>query len=767
VCKLETLSHFTRNRTLLQERLLAAGLLILLTFFYFWLQLVTDKHLYWGDIGLYFRPMLEFLHAQLLLGRIPLWNPNILCGAPYVGNPQTWPLYPSSILLLLTNTDRAISLMIAAHIWLAGFGMFLFLRNAANLRFFSSLFGAIVFMFGGQIVSKEQFPNMVQAISYLPLILLGVHRIIQFGRLTDSLALGVIIGLELLAAHAQMTMLILYLSTVYAILTLVRLKLTTLRDLRPVAGLLILAMVLGIGLSAGQILPCVELYEHAWRQKLSLAVVDRFILPWNQIGNFLLPMRHGHPYFANFTARGNFWETCCYLGIVPFILSAFGAVIAWSQYGKLEPRFWTIVALLSVWMAHGGSGGLYTIAYEILPGFRSFHDPARCLLWASFAMAVLSGYGFNWAMRLVPKHKYSISVCLLMLLSFVDLWSFGQSIYPLQSSISTSSLLGSVPVPREIGRSGEISSHQARIFAPDTSRVWQQFTAHQSFRQEVPDYQAKWFNTLTPNLPMSLGIYDAYGYEPVTRNDAQIVLGLMAHASGPDGNAHERDRAMSLAGALGVKYLIFDRGELPERNLAGLSGISQMETLSPVSGREHNKIFLSSNNRWQPRARLIQSIVSVPTQADELRQLSISLTRGSQFDPSKSVLIAGDIDISPSIVRPSDSVELTDKGPDDVTVLTATSGPEVLLLADTLHPGWTATLNDRPTRTFSADGFLRAVAIPTPGENKVRFTYKPTTFFLGLYVTLMTISVILALSVRMAVLAARRQTADEVRFNPN
>ncbi len=55
-------------------------------------QIVAGRALYWGDIGLYFGPMLSFLHQQLQAGRIPLWNPWILCGTPYDGNPQTWPL---------------------------------------------------------------------------------------------------------------------------------------------------------------------------------------------------------------------------------------------------------------------------------------------------------------------------------------------------------------------------------------------------------------------------------------------------------------------------------------------------------------------------------------------------------------------------------------------------------------------------------------------------------------------------------------------------
>ena len=37
----------------------------------------------------------------------------------------------------------------------------------------AALLGALTFMFGGWLVSKEQFPNMVQAAAYLPWVLWG------------------------------------------------------------------------------------------------------------------------------------------------------------------------------------------------------------------------------------------------------------------------------------------------------------------------------------------------------------------------------------------------------------------------------------------------------------------------------------------------------------------------------------------------------------------------------------------------------------------
>ena len=107
--------------------------LLLLTLIYFWPQLVEGRVLYWGDIGLYFTPMQEFLRENLKAGRLPLWNPLILCGTPYVGNPQTWPLYPVTALLPFVSAAAFLNLTIALHVWLAGMGTYLFARRAVSL----------------------------------------------------------------------------------------------------------------------------------------------------------------------------------------------------------------------------------------------------------------------------------------------------------------------------------------------------------------------------------------------------------------------------------------------------------------------------------------------------------------------------------------------------------------------------------------------------------------------------------------------------------
>ena len=658
-------------------------ILLLLTLVYFRSQLFGGKALYWGDIGLYFTPMSEFLRTNFLAGRVPLWNPLIYCGTPYAGNPQTWPLYPVTALLPLVSAPYFLSLTVALHIWLAGVGIDLFARRTLGVGRTAGLLAAITFMFGGQFVSKEQFPNMVQAAAWLPWVLWALDRLLTERRGRDALYLGLILGLQLLAAHVQMTVLTLYLAAAWGVFVL---KGRPAIVWKKAVKLCSLAIGIAFGLAAGQLLPTLALFRDAARQKLPFKIVNRFFLPVNELGNFVLPGLHGHPFWGTWTARGNFWETCCYVGWLSFGLAVWGGITAWRRHGSSPARFWTGVFVFGLWMALGGRGGLYHLAYWGLPAFRAFHDPARCLLWTCFALSLLAAWG--WENVRIPRRAQGV----LLLLAFADLAYFGRTVYPLTDQTA---LFPAAPNIAAVQADPDVSAHQARILAP-TAGVWLRFTSYKDFRQTVPDYQTLWADTLTPNLMMPYGLMDAYGYEPVALKNAQTVDDKAAHAFDPKASQEDKAQGTALAGALGVKYIAVCRVAPPEETLPGLISVRIAPTLA-TPGRQHGakaQIYLSRNTRWQPRARLENS---------------------------------------------SRPVTLQEDGPDKVTLTCRTTAQARLILVDTQAAGWQATVDGYPAKIDTTNGSLRVVMLPNAGEHRVVFVYRPTAYRLGLYLSLVTL----------------------------
>ena len=666
-----------------------------LTLIYFWLQVVGGRALYWGDIGLYFLPMQTFLKTNLAAGRIPLWNPLILCGTPYVGNPQTWPLYPFSALLAFVSPSQFINWTVAAHVWLAGVGTYLFARRAVGLARGAAALSAITFMFGGQLVSKEQFPNMVQAAAWLPWVLLTLDSLLHRWRVRDALFLGMVLGLQLLAAHAQMTFLTLYLATAYRVFLLWKRKKEGRGDPAPTpksgspllgrGGRLALAFAVAGGLAMGQLLPTLALFRDAARQHLAFGTVNRFYLPPNELANFVLPHLHGSPFAGDWTARGNFWETCCYVGVIPFALAVCGA---WKRKAA---RFWAVVFGVSLLLALGGNGLLYRLAYWVLPGFRAFHDPARCLLPACFALSLLAGLGMS---RLRVSRVLVAGLCLL---AFADLAHFGQTLYPLVNPSLLSPVSANVA---QVQADPDVRAGQARVLAP-TEDVWVRFTNYKSYEQNVPNYQTLWADTLTPNLTMPYGLPEAFGYEPVALKNAQGTAGGVSHEFETKATLGQQHAAAGDAGALGVKYVALCRVDPPASDLPGLRVVQEAKTLRPP-GHTHGlaaKVFLCRNTRWQPRVRLV-----------------------GQNAP----------------------VTLTQNGPDRVTLTWTSPHAGRLVLADTDAAGWAATLDGQTVPIHAYGGSLRALDVPSAGPHRAEFVYAPEAWRLGLYVSLLMLSVLCA-----------------------
>src|SRR3972149_933524 len=102
-----------------------------------------------GDMFLYFYPNWDYAADAIRHGRLPLWNPYLFMGAPFLANSQTGVLYPLNLALAWLPTARAINLTIILHVWLAGTGTYIFARRSLGLSRLAAWLGAATFASGG------------------------------------------------------------------------------------------------------------------------------------------------------------------------------------------------------------------------------------------------------------------------------------------------------------------------------------------------------------------------------------------------------------------------------------------------------------------------------------------------------------------------------------------------------------------------------------------------------------------------------------------
>ena len=91
--------------------------------------LFTNRVLASGDILHYFYPYRDYAAAAFRGGRIPLWNPFIFVGVPFLANPQAAVLYPLHWPLSWLAVTKQIYWSGAIHGWILGYGGYWLMRR--------------------------------------------------------------------------------------------------------------------------------------------------------------------------------------------------------------------------------------------------------------------------------------------------------------------------------------------------------------------------------------------------------------------------------------------------------------------------------------------------------------------------------------------------------------------------------------------------------------------------------------------------------------
>lgn len=168
-----------------------------------------------------------------------------------------------------------------------------------------------------------------------------------------------------------------------------------------------------------------------------------------------------------------------------------------------------------------------------------------------------------------------------------------------------------------------------------------------------------------------------------------------------------------------------------------------------------NEIRLLENTAAFPRAFVVPSARVAPSLGSALSQMV-----HQPFEPSEQVILADD-STTESMDLAGDRgghgvARVTEYAAESIRIHTSADKDAWLVLSDTYYPGWTATVDGRPTTVLRGDVLFRVVPIPA-GEHEVAFRFEPTSVKLGAAISLVAVAgVVLAL-----VVAGRRPRAGE------
>jgi len=398
----------------------------------------------------------SYLVDRVRAGRVPLWNPELAGGMPFLAAGQHSALYPLTLLFLALPPDRAFGWNAVLNLWLAGLSMFVLGRTLRLGRFPSAWMGA-AWSLSPLFVANAVFPMIQAGMTWLPLILAGILAVTEAvaakGRAraagrqsagrqdfdqSDALpaptpwlprgravawliAIGVATALSALAGHPEI---LLYNALVAAAFASFRTALVWRvagpRAALPPALWLAGAAVAGGLIAAVQLAPLAELASTNWRQgSETYATIAGYAYGLRQAVTFLVPDFYGNP--AHHVAPGfaggapvalagdamwgtdygtkNYVEAAGYAGVLVLVLAAIGLVA-----GRRRRMVWFLAALAVVSLTFAFGLPTYRLLFA-LPGFSQLHTPFRWVYPLNLALVVLAGLGLDRLVRRPPAPR--------------------------------------------------------------------------------------------------------------------------------------------------------------------------------------------------------------------------------------------------------------------------------------------------------------------------------------------------------------------------
>jgi hypothetical protein len=569
------------------------------------------------DAFTYFYPYRAYAAQVIRSGHVPLWNPYLFTGVPFLANSQAAVFYPLNLVLdaAAVTAPKLLAWSIVMHTALAAGFAYLYARISLRLSPLPATLGATVFAFGGYLSGQVEHINQLNVLVWFPLLLL-LWDLRQRARWLTLLGIGATIGLGLLAGHAQSSYITLLGLSVYALLPALASLVAALFRKAPRAAredtspggariarslplrhagcvVLDLAMVclIGAGLAAVQLLPTLELSRLSIRgggltyreavafslQPLPRLLRFTFLPPWGRN-------------LADVYGGSQFTEYLAYVGVLPLLLAGGWLVFSLLNVARgntpLHEEIWArqsvrllVLSGLGLALALGLYNPLYLVLYKVVPGFALFRVPARWLFLYAYGIAMIAALGtqrlYDWlASRLATSALLRWCQPLLILVALEELFSASTALpFTHPTAPEAYSSLRTAPAhilaaQHQAVAPGRFLSMSDMLFDPGDLAEMQLMFRGQLSPQALYDYVvcAKRKEILAPNLPLAWRIYAVDGYDggllPLARYITLQRLLLDESDILPDGRLREgltRIPPSRLLSILGTQYVITDK----------------------------------------------------------------------------------------------------------------------------------------------------------------------------------------------------------------
>ena len=683
-----------------------------------------------GDLYTIYYPLYSFAYrgAEFL----PAWNPYQLAGTPTVGYLAGGLYYPPNWLSVVLPVHRALGVLLALHLALAGVGTWMLARSVGLSRAAAAV-GAIAFLANGYLVGEHLRPMYLLGLAWVPIIVLLAVRVIVVPTTWNGVALGAATALQLTTGHVQMLLYEGWMGVLVGMPVLIVLgRAWGWRHVLLVVRSVAWAVGVAIGLAAAQLWPTLEVASQAVRGLGGLTVAQT------------LPQRPSWLLLRNVASGAGLTAI-----LVPAALLAGGS--------RALP-----VAICAVVLIVTGAIGMGTAAYERvfyhLPGVSLFRLPHQILVLGMLALALLGGFGLDAiarepVRRVAPALVGLVTVALLLHAELGTVFVVGVAV-----GVTVVAAAESAPRARAAALAAIVALAAGERVVHTRNTVMIPPANTDAFFAEPPFVA---FLASRPGFDRVLAIKDMKNRFPIMEKMGSL------HRLGVVQDYEPLTPWMYYRFLRGLDILNTDRPLFWGRYTAPQNGIG-WRSVDLLSARW---VVVARTNRWRAAADWIrpvyedeQAVIYENTHAlpralvvakhrvvaNELQALSIVMT--PTFDPRVEIIVDREPNrIADAGARADGSAghaTIVAQAPTTLTVRATADRPAFLLVNDVYWPGWRAAIDGTPAELLRANYLFRAVPVPA-GEHTVTFTYAGAPIRYGKMISIATVVVLLgAITVR-------------------
>jgi len=729
------------------------------------------------------------------LGHVPLWNPEIFGGMPFVAGMSGDVLYPTAWLRLVLPTHVAMNLGFVIHYVLAGLFTYWFLRRW-RVSWTGAVVGGLAYQLAGVIGSyvSPGHDGKLFVTTMLPLTLVGLTIGIRDRRLDGYAIVALAVGLMMLSPHPQMAQYALLAAGIFTLyLTLGEGPVASTPARLQALALAGAAVIVGVGVSAIQYVPFYAYIPYSPRDSSVLHNFEwsaAYALPWAHVPELVVPRFTGETFNGSYWGPNGLKLHSEYLGLLVVALAVVGA----ADRQRRRMILWLgAIGLLFLLIALGASTPFFRLWWELVPFSKSMRAPGMALFIVAFVTAVLAAFGVDRVALGATRPFARVALIVGAVVALLGLTgafgeiavSLGRGVeaklgLPQRGAMAVSAartiqwsaltagvilaVAGAIALARARGLAGPrlFAGVLVALVGTDLWLNARAFWNYSSAPEELFAGDAIKARLRSAPQPFRVWDVDVYPGAALMADDIAQLYGHHGnepHAfdvvNGRQGESLSFARAgdPQILDLFAVNYLIVPASSAPE----SLPGFHR--TLTNVATSSGAPATLFERERPIPYARFIPA-AAVPTSASQIASTVVD----PQFAIDRIVLLDSAPGIMPGAIPnplpPPSNVPATIAAwrPGDMRVQLGSPAPHAgyVLVSENWDAEWRATVDGKAARVLRGDGTLITVPVPS-GAREVLLRYEGRSFARGRAITVVSLLVVL-IGLVLPPLARRRAT---------